>query len=275
MNNQKTALKTTRKEVYTSNNGLSRKGILFLISLFFSISSINAQEESLENKILEMDAIFWKAYNECDVKVMNNYLAEDIEFYHDNGGIEMGRESLNNGLKNGLCKTGENHLRREAVEGTVKVFPMKEINTVYGALITGDHLFYVAEGNSEKAEGKAKFSHLWLVKDGEWKMHRVFSYDHGPVQFESKKDAIVLSKEELGKLTGNYQMPGNDIIKVTSGENMLQLDAMGKSFTLHPETSRSFFSKERNLSFSFSSEAPIKLQIYEGENLVAEATRTE
>lgn len=246
--------------------------VLFIFLLAFS--ALKAQENSIENKILEMDAVFWKAYNSCNVEVMNNYLAEDIEFYHDNGGIEMGRESLNKGLKNGLCSTGKNNLRREAIEKTIKVFPMKDNGTVYGAIINGEHLFYPNDGKSENPEGQAKFSHLWLLKDGEWKMHRVFSYDHGPTEFVNSKKTVQLNEEELDLLTGDYLMPNNEVIKVTKADNILKLEAMGKTFELHPESNRKFFTKKRNLAFSFSEGSPVKVKIYEGENLVAEATRS-
>jgi len=37
-----------------------------------------------------------------------------------------------------------------------------------------------AWGLSTDSDGLAKFFHVWLLKDGTWKMARVISYDHGP-----------------------------------------------------------------------------------------------
>ena len=52
---------------------------------------------------------------------------------------------------------------------------------VYGAILSGEHVFYVRQkGKPEVLDGRAKFTHLWLLKDGVWKMSRVLSYDHGP-----------------------------------------------------------------------------------------------
>jgi hypothetical protein len=52
---------------------------------------------------------------------------------------------------------------------------------VYGAVMTGEHLFYLREpGKAEFPDGRARFAHLWLLKDGAWRMARVLSYDHGP-----------------------------------------------------------------------------------------------
>ncbi|WP_089660882.1 nuclear transport factor 2 family protein [Christiangramia echinicola] len=113
--------------------GIKRKGVILLTSVFFSFTGIQAQDQNLEDQILEKDAIFWKAYNSCDIPAMNNFLAEDIEFYHDKGGIELGSEKLNEGLKKGVCQTGKNHLRREAISESIEVFPLMNNNAIYGS----------------------------------------------------------------------------------------------------------------------------------------------
>ena len=250
----------------------------FLLSSFIcfllSFSSIYAQH-SVEETILEKDSIFWKGYNSCDIAVMNQFLAEDIEFYHDKGGIELGSKNLNKGLKEGLCKTGKNHLRREAIAGTIKVFPLMNNGELYGAILSGEHLFYIQEKDSERLDGQAKFNHLWLLKEGEWKMHRVLSYDHRAPEYKNKKNKIALDKTILEQLAGNYVMPSNDIISVEALDDSLKLQAMGKTFIIHPESANKFFSNERDLTFSFSEENPRKLEIYEGKNKVAEAVYSE
>ncbi|HWW12469.1 MAG TPA: DUF4440 domain-containing protein, partial [Brevundimonas sp.] len=49
----------------------------------------------------------------------------------------------------------------------------------YGAVETGEHLFYEAKGdNAEVLAGRARFSQIWKLEDGRWKLARVFSYDH-------------------------------------------------------------------------------------------------
>ncbi len=235
---------------------------------------MNAQEKSVEKTILEKDSIFWKAYNDCDLAGMEKFLAADLEFYHDKNGIVKSSKSLNESIKNGLCGTGKNQLRREAIPESLAVYPLKDKDSVYGAMITGEHLFYVADGKTEKAEGKAKFSNLWLFKDGKWKMHRIFSYDHQPAPYTNPKKKISLSPVQLKEFEGNYLMPSNDIIKVTAQKENLELTAMGKTFILYPDSANSFFTKDRDLSFSFTEEIPRKVSIFEGNNKVAEATIT-
>ncbi|HET6898796.1 MAG TPA: nuclear transport factor 2 family protein [Vicinamibacteria bacterium] len=131
--------------------------------------------------VLGRDAAFWKAYNACDVKGMAEFFTEDVEFYHDRGGTTLGHPAFVAALRDDLCGSRDSSLRREAVDGTVHVFPMKKNDAVYGAILVGEHVFYVKpKGKTEFLDGRAKFTHLWTLKDGVWKMSRIFSYDHGP-----------------------------------------------------------------------------------------------
>lgn len=250
---------------------ISKIGILITTLFMFNLTTI-AQEKDLENLILEMDAEFWKGYNNCDIKLMNKYLAEDIEFYHDKGGIELGSKMLNEGIKNGLCETGSNKIRREAIAETIAVYPLMDSNKIYGAILSGEHLFYMQHEDSESLDGQAKFNHLWLLKDGKWKMHRVLSYDHRAPEYVSKTKQVSLSKQQLEKFAGTYELPSKDLITVEVKEDHLKLVSNGKDFMLYPESSSSFFSKERDLQFSFTDEPVRKLQIIEAGKLVAQAS---
>jgi hypothetical protein len=137
--------------------------------------------------VLERDRLFWKAYNACDVKTMGEFFTEDVEFYHDRGGMTLGLANLVGSLRTNLCSNPDWRLRREPVEGTVRVFPLKKDNVVYGAILSGEHLFYILEsGKPESLDGRARFTHLWTLKDGTWRMARVFSYDHGPAPSVSR-----------------------------------------------------------------------------------------
>jgi hypothetical protein len=131
--------------------------------------------------VLERDGLFWKAYNACDVQGMAQFFTEDVEFYHDRGGVTLGHPALVAVLREGLCGNPASTLRREAVDGTVHVFPMKKNDAVYGAILSGEHVFYVRpKDKPEFLDGRAKFMDLWTLKDGTWKMSRILSFDHGP-----------------------------------------------------------------------------------------------
>ena len=110
-----------------------------------------------------------------------DYFTQDLEFYHDKGGLSIGLDDLVEKTKRNLCSNENFGLRRAVVEGSVKVFPLKNNGIIYGAIISGEHVFYVLEkGKPERLDGRAKFTHTWILKDGAWKMHRILSYDHGP-----------------------------------------------------------------------------------------------
>jgi len=131
--------------------------------------------------VRERDAAFWTAYNACDTAAMDGFFTPDVEFYHDRGGATLGRERLVGTIRDNLCSKPDWRLRREAVEGTVHVYPLEKEGVVYGAVLSGEHLFSILEkGKAPQLDGHARFTHLWLFGDGTWRMSRILSYDHGP-----------------------------------------------------------------------------------------------
>lgn len=157
----------------------------FLLSLFIISNSVSAQanEEQLAQIILKKDSLFWDSYNRCDTTNYNQFFSDDVEFYHDKGGITTGVQGLALSVKKNLCSNPDFRLRREAVKGTLKVFPLAKSGELYGAILSGEHVFYILEkGKEARLDGRARFTHLWLLKDNVWKMTRVLSYDHRPAQ---------------------------------------------------------------------------------------------
>lgn len=163
-----------------------KKGFIYAIaigSIFCYQLPLFAQSDiqKLNATILEKDSLFWVSYNTCDTVGFQTFFTEDVEFYHDKGGVTLGLKNLAGTMKRNLCGSSNFRLRREAVQGTVKVFPLQSSNVIYGAIISGDHVFYILEqGKEPRLDGLAKFTHLWLLKDNQWKMTRILSYDHGP-----------------------------------------------------------------------------------------------
>jgi hypothetical protein len=146
-------------------------------------SPVGAQtDEAVSAQILSLDASFWRSYNDCDLAGMEAFVTPDVEFYHDKGGITRGLPGLIQALKSGICGDPASRVRREAVPGTVHVFVMRDGATAYGAVFSGDHRFYVrGKDGPERLTGVARFTHLWLLQDGTWRMARILSYDHHPV----------------------------------------------------------------------------------------------
>jgi hypothetical protein len=164
------------------------KYILLLLFITISLFASSQTDEQVKRLIFQKDSLFWVAYNKCDVESRSSVLTDDVEFYHDKGGPSFGRDTLMAVIKKNLCGSGNFRLRRAAVKGTVNVFVMRANNNVYGAIISGEHVFYVNEkGKEEFLDGRARFAQLWMLKDGQWKMSRILSYDH----HEAPKDTEV------------------------------------------------------------------------------------
>lgn len=157
---------------------------ILLLIMTFVFTNSDAQDhvstekyKQLKETILSLDSAFWEAYNHCDVDKMNEFLTDDLEFYHDKAGLTVTLATLSENVRNGLCGNKDWWLRREEVAGTVQVFTLEN----YGAIISGEHYFYINEtGKKEVLDGWAKFTHVWRFQDNEWKMHRILSYDHKP-----------------------------------------------------------------------------------------------
>jgi hypothetical protein len=232
----------------------------------------NASPENLAKNILYHDSIFWAAYDACDVEKMSAYFTDDIEFYHDKNGLTTPKLKLDEATRTGLCGNPNWHLRREAIEGTIKVFPMDN----FGALISGEHLFYINEtGKKEYLDGYGKFTHLWKFADNTWKMSRVISYDHGPPPFINKRKEMVLEVRELHRLTGKYKSSRGETATITAGNNSLTI-AMGNfQIQLVPESKTKFFARDRDLQIGFvlQENEVNNLVVYERGNVVDELVR--
>ena len=224
------------------------------------------EEQKLTATILHLDSAFWNSYNTCDTAAFKNFIADDIEFYHDKGGITMGGQPLIESLKRNICG-GENRIRREAIASTVHVYPMHNGNEIYGALISGEHLFYITEkGKRENLTGHASFTQLWQVKNGLWKMTRILSYNHHEAEYVSKRKEIVLTFKLLDQFTGNYKSSKSGTMTVTRESKTLILKGGSNNYTLYPITNNSFFTKERDLVFEFvkdGSEKVVKMVVKE------------
>jgi hypothetical protein len=159
------------------------------------------EEQKLTATILHLDSAFWNAYNSCDSAHFKDFFTDDVEFYHDKGGVTTDAKSLIEALNKNICGNANSHLRREAVAGTVKVYPMRNGDQMYGAIISGQHGFYITEkGKPEFHSGDADFTQLWVLKDGVWKMSRILSYNHHEPEYKNTLQEIELPAQQLEQL---------------------------------------------------------------------------
>jgi hypothetical protein len=249
---------------------------LSLLLLLLNLPAFAQDEKAgLEATIRHEDAAFWDAYNRCDVEKMSLFFWSDIEFYHDKGGLTVGLGPLVDKLKTGLCGKPNYRLRREAIPDTVQVYPLQNNGVTYGAVISGEHYFYINDsGKAEYRDGVAKFFHVWLLKDGVWKMGRVVSYEHRDAPYQNARKEVTIQPEVLAQYIGKYRAPNNGVLEVTRDNNSLVLIVGGdKKFLLHPESQNVFYVADRDLTFDFVKEGAkvSKIIVREHEAVVEEA----
>lgn len=122
--------------------------------------------------------IFEDGYNNCDIDRLATVIDDNLEFYHDQGGPQYGGQVFLDAMQNGICEL-DYKARRELIDGSMEIFPLYNQGELYGVIETGDHRFHAKyPRKAEYPSGIAKFTLLWMLKDGEWLLTRALSFDH-------------------------------------------------------------------------------------------------
>ncbi|MFY0591077.1 nuclear transport factor 2 family protein [Roseivirga sp.] len=259
--------------MFNNSQLLKTSKIIMLLGVLVSTQYLSAQtgrntNEKLEDTIRFNDNSFWKAYNTCDIAAMTSFLAEDLEFYHDKSGLTKGLPSFKKSLETGLCANGA-YLERKADIESIAIYPLGENR----ALISGAHSFSI-EG---KVVETAKFTHVWKLENGKWKMSRVLSFDHQPVVYKSSNKAINLDAKALQSFVGEYNAPQTGLVTFKKLEGKLQMNAGSMELILVPMKSNMFFHKQSSLTFEFidkDNKGVEKVIIRENGAVVEEAIRS-
>lgn len=198
----------------------------------------------------QADAAYWAAYNSCDFPALDKYTAEDVEFYHDLGGLTRGRAALTDSVRRNICGNPNMKLRREAVAGHVRTSLLKQGGVVYGAIIAGDHLFY--HNGAKRPADQARFTTLWLRNDGAWQIKRVFSYDHAPVPYVNERKSATLTSAQLDRVAGTYNARLQpEFVLVREGSHLKVASKDGEIMHLYPQDANTFFAKEKDITIEF------------------------
>lgn len=161
------------------------KKISFLIFGMVTMG-LQAQEydkEELLAVLKEKDSLlFDSAFNSCGIEILNSIFTEDFEFYHDKGGMTEGRNNFVESIAEGCKNRNENDpqpAKRILVPNSLEVYPMFNNGVLYGAIQHGVHTFEFLNEKGEYQKGDiAKFTHIWILDKGQWKIKRELSYDH-------------------------------------------------------------------------------------------------
>lgn len=144
----------------------------FCLFLATSASAHAADNGALRSAILAADADLATALNTRNIDILKQRFSQNLEFYHDQGGISDYAGNLRNFERN-FSQRGT--IRRETMNDMVEVFPAGPD----AAMQIGSHRFCSApEPGAQESCGVYRFSHVWRKEAGEWKLARVLSYGH-------------------------------------------------------------------------------------------------
>lgn len=123
-------------------------------------------DKALYDTIVRMDSVFFEAYNNCRITVIDSMISQDVEFYHDQGGLSTSQPQLVEALRKNIC----GKVTRELQPGSIEVYPIAG----FGAVETGLHAFHNNQEPGHKIHF-SRFTHIWKKEYGQWKITRVIS----------------------------------------------------------------------------------------------------
>ena len=177
---------------------MKRQIILFLFTIL-SITAFGQVEKTTElyKLIKEKDSLlFTVGFNTCDIKQFENLISENFEFYHDKAGITSTKAEFISGIKNGLCQLTYKP-KRVLSENSMEVYPLDKNGVLYGVIQSGVHNFYaVGENKSEFLTSIAKFTSVWILENGNWKLTKGLSYDHKDFEKPFDEKLLFIDKTE-------------------------------------------------------------------------------
>jgi hypothetical protein len=157
---------------YGGTAPVMKKLLLSLLLAFVATAPLSRAQTSpaptLFDTIKALDARLFDAYNKCDLSTLGSLVSDDLEFYHDQTGLMVGRAPFLSAIQQNIC----GKVQRTLIDNTLEVYPLKN----YGAVELGIHRFH--HPNDPANVGDAKFVMLWHNDNGVWKITRVISYQH-------------------------------------------------------------------------------------------------
>jgi len=191
-------------------------GIIFLLFLWQNAGAQLLAHNELTKTILSKDSLLFEVgFNHCDIKQFEILLSENLKFYHDKDGVSDKAKFLYD-LKNGLCKDpATRQVKRWLIKESTEIFPLYKDGVLYGAVQNGMHTF--AE-KRESQVGIAKFTNVWQLEKGEWRLTTSLSFDHQPYENEPTASSIFDNQTEIEKWLKKNKVPTLGIGFIENGK---------------------------------------------------------
>ncbi len=82
-----------------------------------------------------MDSLpFESGFNKCKISGLEPIISEDLEFYHDEGGLSTTKQLFIKALEQNICSNSGKKPLRQLVKGSMRVFPLYNKGVLYGAI---------------------------------------------------------------------------------------------------------------------------------------------
>ena len=126
-----------------------------------------ADNLELYNSIVAMDSTFFQAYNICDLDKQAAIYSDNLEFFHDQGGLMTEKQEILDGTEKYIC----GKVTRQLIKGSVEVYPIKD----FGAVEIGLHKFHNNTDKEGTLSHASKFIIFWKNDNNNWTITKVVS----------------------------------------------------------------------------------------------------
>ncbi len=215
----------------------------FLISYSTCVHAQVATTTDLYETLKAKDHLLFEVgFNQCNLDEIEKLIMDDIEFYHDKDGITRSKKKFLSSIKNNLCTSGTNIIKRVLDEASFEVFPLYEEGKLYGAIQNGVHSF---------GQTQAVYSHVWLLEKEKWKLSRVLSYNHHTEQHIQKVDQIDIGIDQLKLYVGKYEFSPEFILTIRIEDGVLYGGSQGQEVKISSYAEHKFIDDEQTHDLEF------------------------
>jgi CubicO group peptidase (beta-lactamase class C family) len=192
--------------------------IFLVISSLTTFGQVEKSSELYKSIEIKDSLLFNVGFNNCDIKQFEILVSETFEFYHDQSGITNSKAEFITGIQNGLCKLTYKP-KRILANNKMEVYPLEKNGVLYGAIQTGNHDFYAVEDNkAEYLTSVAKFTHVWILENGDFKLSKGLSYDHKDFEKPFNEEILFIDKNETERWLKQKQIPALGIGFIKDGK---------------------------------------------------------